>query len=107
MRIVFAVIVVASTASAEPRYKRAAAVPPPPKTEKKVAKPAPAPTVTADAIIAGETNAQPIRLEQEKTLAKLAYDTPDSDPDKPEILFRLAELYAHQQLFWRLKAPSH
>ena len=100
----FLVMVLVSSAHAEPRYQRAAAVPPPPKAEKKVAKPAPAPTVTADAIIAGETNAQPIRLEQEKALAKLAYDTPDSDPDKPEILFRLAELYAHQQLFWKLKA---
>jgi|SRR6516225_2502297 hypothetical protein len=107
MRII-AVVAILSAASVHadpPRYKRASAVPPAPtKVEKRTAEPA-QPTVTsADAILAGEERAQPIRKEQELTLQKLACDTPDTDPDKPELLFRLAELFAQQSRFWRLKA---
>ena len=108
MRILLALLVVASTAQAEP-YKRKAAVPQTPtKSDKPSAKPTAQPTASmADAILAGEERAQPIRIEQEKTLEKLARDTPDADPDKPAILFRLAELYAEQLRFWRIKANAH
>ena len=106
MRIVLLVAIIsAASVHAEPRYKRSSAVPPAQtKPEQRKTQPA-QPTVTAaDAILASEDRAQPIRLEQEKTLQKLAFDTPDDDPDKPELLFRLAELFAQQSRFWRLKA---
>jgi hypothetical protein len=75
--------------------------------------PAPAkPVVTADAIMRIKERQQPLRREQEDILTKLVIDTPDDDPEKPDYLFRLAEHYAEQLRFWRLKAiapliPAH
>jgi hypothetical protein len=63
------------------------------------------PIMTADDAMRGEELAEPIRREQEAVLAQLVSDTPDDDPQKPEYVFRLAELYAMQARFWRLQAP--
>jgi hypothetical protein len=60
--------------------------------------------ITGDEAMKIEEETQPIRLEQEAVLAKLVAQTPDSSPDKPDLLFRLAEHYAKQQRFWRLKS---
>ncbi|MDB4960506.1 MAG: Tetratricopeptide repeat protein [Myxococcales bacterium] len=60
--------------------------------------------VTADEVMAIETQTEPLRREQEVILRQLANKTPDDDPDKPDLLFRLAEHYAKQQRFWRLKS---
>ncbi len=113
MRAITVVILVAcagSVANADPaKYTRKTAPPDVQVSDRAkpvqppVAKPA-EPVVTANDIIAAETRIQPIRVEQEKLLEKLAYDTPDNDPTKPEILFRLAEQYAHQIVFWKIKA---
>lgn len=64
----------------------------------------PARPVTADDALAIEELVDPIRKEQEIILLELIRDTPDSDPDKPDYLFRLAEQYSAQQRLWRLKA---
>jgi hypothetical protein len=62
------------------------------------------PTVTADQILAAEDRSQPIRREQERVLEKLVADTPEDDPDKPDLMLRLAEHYARQVRFWRVTA---
>lgn len=62
--------------------------------------------LTADEILAVATDNEPIRREQEGLLLKLVRDTPDDDPDKPDHMFRLAELYAKELLHWRLKANA-
>lgn len=59
---------------------------------------------TADELLAVATDNEPIRREQEALLIKLVRDTPDDDPDKPDHMFRLAELYAKELLYWRLQA---
>lgn len=64
------------------------------------------PRVTADDILRVEERTQSMRLEQEEILAKLIADTPDSDPDKPEMMFRLAEHYAKQLRFWKLTSTD-
>jgi hypothetical protein len=64
------------------------------------------PTVTATDILAIEEAAEPIHREQEVILAGLVRDTPDGDPDKPDLLFRLAEHYARELRLWRLKATA-
>lgn len=62
--------------------------------------------LNADEILAIATDNEPIRREQEALLIKLVRDTPDDDPDKPDHMFRLAELYAKELLYWRLKANA-
>lgn len=62
------------------------------------------PALTANEFLSIEELVDPIRLEQEALLVKLVSDTPDSDPDKPDYLFRLAEHYAMQHRLWHLKA---
>ena len=59
---------------------------------------------TADEVMAIAEQNEPLRREQEVILRQLANETPDDDPDKPDLLFRLAEHYAKQQRFWRLKS---
>lgn len=70
--------------------------------------PAPAtpskPVVTADDILLAQEVEQPFRKEQEEILEKLIRETPDDDPDKADLMFRLAEHYAKQQRFWRHKS---
>jgi hypothetical protein len=62
------------------------------------------PSITGSDILAAEDRSQPIRREQEAVLEKLVADTPDDDPDKPDLMLRLAEHYARQHRFYRLKA---
>ncbi|MFN0249624.1 MAG: hypothetical protein ACKV2T_22260 [Kofleriaceae bacterium] len=74
----------------------------------KPATPAPAapakPIVTADDVLLAHEVAQPFRKEQEEILEKLIRETRDDDPDKADLMFRLAEHYAKQQRFWRHKS---
>ena len=64
----------------------------------------PPPRPTADVLMSIQARQQPLRQGQEAILEKLVRDTPDADPDKPDYMFRLAEHYAQQLRFWRLKA---
>ena len=61
------------------------------------------PVEAGDALVV-EEHQDPIRKEQEGLLLQLIRDSPDTDPDKPDYMFRLAEQYAMQQRMWRLKA---
>ena len=62
--------------------------------------------LTADEIIQIETDNEPLRNEQEGLLLKLVRESPDTDPDKPDYMFRLAEHYAKELRLWRLKANA-
>ena len=62
------------------------------------------PEVTPDDVLKREELAAPLRRDQEVMLLQLIADTPDTDPDKPDYVFRLAEHYATQLRFWRLKS---
>lgn len=62
------------------------------------------PDVTPDDVLEHQRLAEPMRREQEAILIGLIADTADSDPDKPDYLFRLAEHYAEQLRYWRLKS---
>jgi hypothetical protein len=62
------------------------------------------PRVTADDVLRAQTQTQPMRVEQEAILVKLIAETPDDDPDKPDLMFRLAEQYAQQLRYWNLKS---
>jgi len=64
----------------------------------------PARPITADALLEIKQRQQPLRKEQERVLEQLIKDTPDDDPEKPDYMFRLAEHYAQQLQFWRIKA---
>lgn len=59
---------------------------------------------TANEVMVIEEQTEPLRREQEVILGQLVAETPDDDPDKADLLFRLAEHYAKQQRFWRLKS---
>ena len=106
MRIVLAIVALTSIASANPRYTRNHVGVPDAKPV--AAKPAPAPSkpaaITADQAMRVEELADPIRRDQEALLEGLVHDTPDDDPEKPDIIFRLAELYAMQARLWRLES---
>ena len=104
-------VLATSTASADPpRHTRTPHVVVPVALSHRVrpidkrAAPAAAPVVTADDVLTIQDRQQPIRREQEVILLKLVADTPDDDPEKPDLVFRLAEHYAQQLRFWRLKA---
>jgi hypothetical protein len=60
--------------------------------------------ITADDAMHVQEVTQTYRKEQEAILEKLVAETPDDDPDKPDLMFRLAEQYAKQHRFWRLKS---
>ena len=62
------------------------------------------PSLTADDLMEIEGRRIPIRHEQEAILVDLIRDTPDSDPDKPDYMFRLAEQYATQLRYWHLRS---
>jgi hypothetical protein len=62
------------------------------------------PDVTPDDVLEHQRLAEPMRREQEAILIGLIADTPDSDPDKPDYFFRLAEHYAEQLRYWHLKS---
>ncbi len=61
------------------------------------------PTLGGETVLLLELAKSPIRKEQEQLLEQLVRDTPDDDPDKPDLLFRLAEHYASQLRLWRLE----
>jgi hypothetical protein len=108
--IVVVIVAAASTAHADrPRYTRKQPVEVVVKLSDRV-KPVqpvkqdrPRP-VSADAVLLIKERQQPLRREQEAILEKLIKDTPDDDTDKPDYMFRLAEQYAQQVQFWRLKS---
>jgi len=62
------------------------------------------PSLSADDVLSIEGLVGNIRGEQEAILANLIADTPDSEvEEKSDYYFRLGELYAKQQRYWRLK----
>ncbi|MBA3452982.1 MAG: tetratricopeptide repeat protein, partial [Deltaproteobacteria bacterium] len=63
------------------------------------------PSLSADDVLSIEGLVGNIRGEQEAILANLIADTPDAEvEEKSDYYFRLGELYAKQQRYWRLKA---
>jgi len=63
------------------------------------------PALSADAVLSIEGLVGGIRAEQEMVLAQLIAETPDREvEEKSDLYFRLGELYAKQQRFWRLKS---
>jgi len=113
MRFILFALVIATTASASPKYirkpdlhldvKQSARTKPLPPPERHTPE-ATTPAVRADDILDLEDKAAPLRAEQQAILIQLVRDTPDTDPDKPDFLFRLAEQYALQLRHWRLRA---
>ena len=64
----------------------------------------PQPSLSADQVLSIEGLVGDIRGEQEEILAKLIVKTPDAEvEEKSDYYFRLGELYAKQQRYWRLK----
>jgi hypothetical protein len=63
--------------------------------------------IGADQAMAIAEAQEPIKKEQEALLIQLATDTPDDDPGKPDLLFRLAEQYAGELRLWRLKSVEY
>jgi hypothetical protein len=106
MRSIVTLVALTSIASANPRYTRSHAAVPDVKPVAANAAPASSaskPAITADQAMHVEELADPIRRDQETLLEGLVRDTPDDDPQKPDIIFRLAELYAMQARLWRLE----
>ncbi|RYG15730.1 tetratricopeptide repeat protein, partial [bacterium] len=65
------------------------------------------PSLNADDVLSIEGLVGNIRNEQEAILGQIIENTPDSDVDeKSDAYFRLGELYAKQQRFWRLKSTE-
>ena len=65
------------------------------------------PELSADQVLAVEGLVGTIRAEQEQILADLITKTPDSEvEEKSDYYFRLGELYAKQQRYWRLKGTE-
>jgi TolA-binding protein len=62
------------------------------------------PELSADMVLSIEGLVGDIRSEQEQILAELIINTPDTEvEEKSDYYFRLGELYAKQQRYWRLK----
>lgn len=111
LSLVVAALLLGSSAEANPpRYSRKPALELDVKLSNRVRPNQPAtaaqarPVVDADDVMRGLGRAEPVRREQERILERLIADTPDDDPEKPDIMFRLAEHYARQLRFWRIKA---
>ncbi|NJM90758.1 MAG: tetratricopeptide repeat protein [Myxococcales bacterium] len=115
--IVSAVLACAATAWAQkPKYSRSSDVkinvkisdrvkPIDPNAEKPAAK---QPSVSADQILNIEGLVGEIREEQAALLFDLIKNTPDSEAEeKADLYFRLGELFAKQQRFYRLKAAEY
>ncbi|HEY1817025.1 MAG TPA: hypothetical protein VGG74_31975 [Kofleriaceae bacterium] len=107
-KLVLLAILVPLVARADGRYRRDARGPTPVLSERVKPRHAPAtpakPAVTAADVLRGELVVEPVRAEQAALLEKLVRDTPDDDPQKPELAFRLAELYAAAARAWHLEA---
>ncbi len=66
------------------------------------------PSLSADDVLSIEGLVGNIRGEQEQILADLISQTPDSEvEEKSDYYFRLGELYAKQQRYWRLKSVEY
>ena len=62
------------------------------------------PALSADDVLSIEGLVGNIRAEQEQILSELIANTPDAEvEEKSDYYFRLGELYAKQQRYWRLK----
>ncbi|MBV8761435.1 MAG: hypothetical protein JO257_29330 [Deltaproteobacteria bacterium] len=107
MRTLLVLVLLAGAAHADhPRYTRPSAAPPPPKSAvaTKPKPPVPGkPAVTAETILEQDEDNQPIYVEQEAILEQLVHDTPDTEADKPDLMFRLAEHYAKQWRFFTIE----
>ncbi len=65
------------------------------------------PELNADQVLSIEGLVGDLRTDQEKILVDLITNTPDSEVDeKSDYYFRLGELYAKQQRYWRLKSAE-
>ncbi len=65
------------------------------------------PELNADQVLSIEGLVGDLRNDQEKILVDLIANTPDTEVDeKSDYYFRLGELYAKQQRFWRLKTAE-
>ncbi|WP_428267477.1 tetratricopeptide repeat protein [Haliangium sp.] len=62
------------------------------------------PTLDADDIIALQGKVRNIRNEQIQQFELLIEDTDIDDPERPDLMFRLAELHAQIQRYWRFQA---
>ena len=66
------------------------------------------PSITADDVFQGVGNqVKSITDAQIKTLQKLVNVTSDSDPEKPDLMFRMAELYAEQEHYYNFRAREN
>lgn len=110
MRMLALLALLPSLALAEGRYKRPQPATPPVNLSDRTKPITPVAIedkpISSDAALAGLEKAEPTRREQEEILVKLVANTPDDDPDKADLLFRLAEHYAKQMRFWRLEATK-
>jgi len=65
------------------------------------------PSLSADDVLSIEGLVGNIRGEQEQILSELIQNTPDTEvEEKSDYYFRLGELYAKQQRYWRLKSAE-
>ncbi len=64
----------------------------------------PSKEITADLFFQVQGAQQNIREAQMVELKSLIQETEDNDPEKPDLLFRLAELYAQKQRYFHFKA---
>ena len=65
------------------------------------------PELTADQVLSIEGLVGDIRTEQESILTDLIGNTPDTEVnEKSDYYFRLGELFAKQQRYWRLKGTE-
>ncbi len=62
------------------------------------------PTLSADDVIELQGQVRTIRREQIQQFELLIQDTDVDDPERPDLLFRLAELHAQRQRYWRFQA---
>lgn len=65
---------------------------------------APPPEFTADQFFQIQGEVQSIRDEQIDEYKQLIRETPDDDPEKADLLFRLAELFAQKQRYYHYRA---
>jgi hypothetical protein len=109
--VVISCLVTASASYADPpRYTRkanlkidetlSARVRPAPRTTAPTTRPA----ISGTDVLRLEDSLGPVRREQEGLLVQLVRDTPDTDPEKPDYLLRLAEHYAYQHRLFRIRA---
>jgi TolA-binding protein len=64
------------------------------------------PEISADEFMNIQGAVKHIRAQQIAEFRSLVNDTSANDPELPDLLFRLAELYAQQQRYWRFRAAE-